>query len=335
MEGDFETRVYARKLNAQELGYRKGISGSAGRYFLISKGALNFFPPLSDIVINDNVLIDVIPPFSDDIVLTKYVYHNDGVASDGTRDEYRLYLNIDNDRERDYFKPDDIIVFVKINLLDKTIVYKLLRYSVGEKDYQKLNDLVEANALNPKKTHALIDFKDVVFLREMRTIKIDKKIVPQEIVEEVLKLPVVEAIVTEEDKYETTRVIRNRSFRDLVMYFYEDKCAITGRQLVIEHNLFCNLEAAHIFARASGGGSHPSNGIALERNLHWAFDKGFFTLTDDFKVEVHPEAMDIPYLKEINGKKIFLPEDSRSRPNSDSIKWHREHVFGIFMRTEA
>jgi predicted restriction endonuclease len=45
--------------------------------------------------------------------------------------------------------------------------------------------------------------------------------------------------------------------------------------------------------------------------------------------------MKIPYLKEQHGKEILIPEDSRSKPNKDSLKWHRENVFGIFLRSES
>ena len=75
--------------------------------------------------------------------------------------------------------------------------------------------------------------------------------------------------------------------------------------------------------------------MALERNLHWAFDKGFFTVTDEYKVEVHPEAMRVPYLSEKHGQTLVVPEDSRTRPNIESLKWHRENVFGLFLKTEG
>jgi hypothetical protein len=333
MDPLFEEVAYVHKLNAQELGFRAGQPGKAGRYIYISKKlAGHFFPPLSDTIVNDNIILDVIPPNSDDVVLTKYVYHNDSVAADGTRDEYRLYLNSGNDPGRDYYKPDDIVVIAKI-ISEDNFTYKILHYSSTSRDYAKLDSLLAGG--DPRNgTHALIAMRELTFLGELRKIRLGKKIIPKEVIEESFSEPVKHAPVYEEDKNDTTRVIRSRSFRDLILYFYEDKCAITGKNLVIEYRDFKNLEAAHILARAAGGGSHPSNGMALERNLHWAFDKGFFTLTEGFKVEVHPDAMTVPYLKEQHGKQIFTPQDSRSKPNKDSINWHREKVFGLFLRTD-
>jgi len=339
MENPFAEVAYIHKLNANELGYRVGKPGGAGRFFLIAKSCIGYFPPLSEIVLNDHVLLNVIPPFNDQVIRTKYVYHNSKHATTDEkedRDEYRVYLNSENDPGSDYYKPEDIVVLAKIlsreSLDDFT--YKILRYTPTSKEYSKLATLLAAQDTRYS-THALIQMKELAFLDDLRDIKLGKKVIPKEIIEESFAEPVEHAPVTEEDKNDTTRVIRSRSFRDLILYFYEDKCAITGKKLVIEYKDFKNLEAAHILARAAGGGSNPSNGMALERNLHWAFDKGFFTLTEDFEVEVHPDAMNVPYLKEKHGQKIFLPQDSRSHPNKGSIQWHREKVFGLFLRTEV
>lgn len=338
MKNNFESVVYLRKLNAQELGYRRGRPRGAGRYFLVSKGAAIFFPPLSEVIVNDNVFLDVIPPFSEDVVLSKYVYHNDRIAGEGTRDEYRLYLNTGNDRDRDYFKPGDIVLIVKIYLEDSHFVYKFLRYQKGEIDYDKVAELLDKHALNPQKTHALAPFKEVLEIDKIRKIDVGEagnRVIPSEVIENAFEQPVDRVQVAEEDKHDVTRVLRSRSFRDLTMYFYEGKCAITGEEILISHRFLSNLEAAHILARAAGGGSHPSNAMALERNLHWAFDKGFFTLTSDYKVEVHPDAMHISYLASKHGQQIFLPQDDRSRPDKNSIQWHRVNVFGLFLKTDS
>ncbi len=335
----FNNLVYLRRLNSNELGYRAGKPGKAGRFFFISKAATSFFPPLSDCIVNDNVLLDVIPPFSNDIVLTKFEYHNSLSATEEeeeNRNEYRLYLNVDNDIDRNYFKPDDIVLILKIKSPENNLTYKLLKFSPSDLEYKKLSKIIETSFPTKYRAHALVELKKLTFLPQIKKIKFGKKIIPKEIVELSFKEPVRDIKIAKyEDSDYSTRTIRSRSFRDLILYFYEDNCAITGKDLVIEYKDFKNLEAAHIFARAAGGGSHPSNGMALERNLHWAFDKGFFTLTEDYKIEVHPKAMHVPYLADKNGKKILVPQDTRSRPNLSAIKWHRENVFGLFLRTDV
>ena len=340
-----ENIVYLRKLNAQELGYRKGELLKAGRYILVSKYAIRkqFFSHLSEVTLNDHITLNIVPPFSDDVVLTKCVYHNDKkIVKGGSRDEYRLYLNTKNDMNRDYFKPDDIVALIRMR--DQTreqdandnLVYKVLRYTLEDRDYARLDSLMKNTSLSSSSDrHALVEIRTLNFLDKLRKIQVGKRIIPQEIIDDALLEPVKQISLPGYDENDTTKWIRSRSFRDMVMYFYEGRCAITNRDFLVEHWLFNNLEAAHIYARAAGGGSHPSNGIALERNLHWAFDRGFFTLTEDYKVDVHPEAMRIPYLQGIHKQSILLPQDNRTWPDKEAIKWHRENVLGRFLQTEA
>lgn len=126
----FAENAYIHKINSQELGYRNDEPGKAGRYIYVSKFCTGYFPALSEVVLNDHVILDVIPPHSDEVVLTNYVYHNskhsDIEQKNGKgRDEYRIYLNSKNDPGRDYYKPDDIVVIVKI-YDDEDIIYKIL-----------------------------------------------------------------------------------------------------------------------------------------------------------------------------------------------------------------
>ena len=52
------------------------------------------------------------------------------------------------------------------------------------------------------------------------------------------------------------------------------------------------MEAAHIKPKSHGGLYLPNNGMALCRDLHWAFDKGFFTIDDDYDYVIVPDYMD-------------------------------------------
>ena len=320
----FDDKVYIHKLNANELGYRGGVQRGAGRFIYISKQSASvFFPPLSETTLNDHVFLNIIPPNSEDVVLTNYVYHNSRFSSGAggeTRDEYRLYLNSKNDPQGSFYKPEAISIFLKVRVGDDTL-YKILYLPTEHRSYSDVLSILK------DQTHLIIELSKLTFLDELRKIAIGKKVIPEEILEESLKEQVSHELIGEEEE---TRIMRSRSFRDLVLWFYNYHCAITGKKVFIEYGEYNNLEAAHIKARSHGGGSHPSNGMALERNLHWAFDKGFFTVTEDLKVQVHSEVADIPYLKEKDGAKLILPDDLRTRPDRDSLKWHRENVYGVF-----
>lgn len=334
----FDKNVYIHKLNANELGYRNGEPGGAGRFILVSKSCIGYFPPLSEVVLNDHVILDIIPPFSNEVVLTNYIYHNSKYATGDkseNRDEYRIYLNSKNDPDRKYYEPESILLFMKVSS-EENFFYKMVYLKTDSRNYSKVKEIIDETDTHYK-SNVIVGLDKLTFIDELRKIDIGEKVIPREIIDEAFKEPVNHVPVNEEERYDTTRVIRSKSFRDLVLYFYDFKCAVTGKDLFIDHKDFNNLEAAHLLARASGGGSNPANGMSLERNLHWAFDKGFFTVNfdgKDYYVEVHEKAMRIPYLASKNGQKLLVPEDSRSRPNAESLKWHKENVFGIFLKTE-
>lgn len=112
-----------------------------------------------------------------------------------------------------------------------------------------------------------------------------------------------------------------------VMTGYKQKCAITGN--VIQYKSFMNLEAAHIWPRSHKGLYLPSNGIALCRDMHWAFDKGMFTIGDDFKVIVHPD-VESDYLQQYNNKSLYIPENAFFRPDINNLHYHQTHIYGLF-----
>lgn len=43
--------------------------------------------------------------------------------------------------------------------------------------------------------------------------------------------------------------------------------------------------------------------------------------------------IDSEYLKSFNGKTIRVQEDNFFKPNLENIKYHRENVYGLFLRT--
>ena len=63
--------------------------------------------------------------------------------------------------------------------------------------------------------------------------------------------------------------------------------------------------------------------------LHYAFDKGMFTIDDNFKVIVHPE-VESNYLKKYNRKSLFIPENAFFRPDINNLHYHQTHIYGLF-----
>lgn len=140
-----------------------------------------------------------------------------------------------------------------------------------------------------------------------------------------------EVLASEDQNVEDTRgasLFNSDSFRDFVMLAYGYKCAITGK--VIGYKNLLNLEAAHIQPKAQAGTFLPCNGIALCRDMHWAFDKGFITISDELKIIVHKE-MQKSILMEYSDQKIFTPVDPYFQPEKKFLKHHRENIFGLFL----
>ncbi len=129
-------------------------------------------------------------------------------------------------------------------------------------------------------------------------------------------------------KSRSIRKARNSAFRKKLLQAYGATCAVTGNSIVCPKGLN-NLDAAHIVPVEYGGSDDPRNGILLSKDMHWAFDKGLFTLTKDYKVLVGKSVRTIPdndYIASFHGTGIYLPTDKNLSPHQDALEWHRTNV---------
>jgi hypothetical protein len=144
-------KYYLKKLTANELGYRKGKLTN-GQMFYISKQAACFFPPLSADINNDTSVLEFNVDYRKDPIFLNIVYHNDKYNRlEGTRDEYRIYLNREIAPDDFFFRPNDIILIEKKG--DNK--YKLKKYREGNLHYDKLLAIIRDSNLRGQ--HALIN----------------------------------------------------------------------------------------------------------------------------------------------------------------------------------
>jgi putative restriction endonuclease len=131
---------------------------------------------------------------------------------------------------------------------------------------------------------------------------------------------------------EAKRRGREARFRNTVIPAYDFTCALTGyRVSTLRESI---VDAAHIHQFGSGGVNDPRNGIALCKNAHWLFDRGLWSLTDDYRVivtdgdflESGPEAF---LLRKMAGMVIYLPSQVHLRPDPRYLAWHRQHALGL------
>jgi hypothetical protein len=131
-------KYYVKKLTPQELGYRNGKQ-TTGAYFYISKAAIDFFPILGIEVLNDFAIISIKTKFSKEPVEATYVYHNDKfVRNEGTRNEYRVYLNRGVSPNDFSYKPGEIIVFER----QSENSYNLLHFKDYDEEYLNLIEMI-------------------------------------------------------------------------------------------------------------------------------------------------------------------------------------------------
>lgn len=278
-------RYYLKKCGFQELGSVKNGKAQRGRYLLtsMSKEVLGMFPPLSEAQLNDSALLPVIPLYSGKKVYCTYVYHNDkfhGSTAAHPRNEYRIYLNKELEEQQLLFSENDIIIMraQEITEEDETQTVYYLDYLRNNETalYDKLDKVIESYPING----GYGIFEGIIPEFEEKVSKLAK---PDDC-EVAIDNTVTNKIATSVDNMAS--LFNTVSFRDFIMVGYDNLCAITG--MVIRYESYMNLEAAHIKPKSHGGLFLPNNGMALCRDLHWAFDKGFFTLDDDLKVVVHP-----------------------------------------------
>jgi putative restriction endonuclease len=115
------------------------------------------------------------------------------------------------------------------------------------------------------------------------------------------------------------------AFRILVTDTYERQCAITG-----EHTLPV-LQAAHIRPVTQAGEHLVSNGLLMRSDVHTLFDRGYVTVSPDFKFRVSNRLNEdwnngkIYY--QLDGRQIHLPKDPSCRPDALQLEWHADTVF--------
>jgi putative restriction endonuclease len=115
------------------------------------------------------------------------------------------------------------------------------------------------------------------------------------------------------------------TFRVAVTEAYERACAVTQ-----EHSLPA-LEAAHIKPFAEEGPHALSNGLLLRSDLHRLFDRGYVTVTPEYKLEVSRQLKDHfqngrSYYP-LHGTELAVPRSISQRPDPALLRWHNEQKF--------
>ncbi len=113
-------------------------------------------------------------------------------------------------------------------------------------------------------------------------------------------------------------------FRASVQDAY-NRCAVSG-----EHSLPA-LDAAHIKPFKDGGPNELPNGLLLRADIHRLFDRGYVTITPDYRFQVSPALNDEFHNGKVyyqqDGSPIWLPPSADARPSREYLAYHGEEVF--------
>ncbi|HQM64454.1 MAG TPA: HNH endonuclease [Acidobacteriota bacterium] len=114
------------------------------------------------------------------------------------------------------------------------------------------------------------------------------------------------------------------TFRVVITDVYDRHCAVTGEKVLPV------LEAAHIKPVADGGRHEISNGLLLRSDLHRLFDRGYITVTPDYRLLVSRRLKDDFHNGEeyyqLKNRTIWLPSEPK-RPHRELLEWHGDTVF--------
>ena len=177
--------------------------------------------------------------------------------------------------------------------------------------------------------------KNILLTKSYEVQKIVKKLIENERPENYIPFSTNKKTIT----ITKETLLRERGFRQAVIEAYDYKCSCCGNKIKSPNGLTWEVQAAHIVPHSFKGKDEILNGIALCHLHHWAFDVGWFTLTDSFKIKVSSKINSLSSDSlEINGYNflekftkqettISLPLNSQIYPHKNSLEWHRENIF--------
>ena len=126
--------------------------------------------------------------------------------------------------------------------------------------------------------------------------------------------------------WEEEMILRSHVFKKAIVEVYNGRCAISGMKLEFGATISM-VDACHIVPFAQSYDDTIHNGIALSPTLHRAFDRGLVSVSDDYRVLVHPRLRDhYPQvgIQQFNGQELILPPDSRFYPSREKLGEHRK-----------
>ncbi len=119
---------------------------------------------------------------------------------------------------------------------------------------------------------------------------------------------------------------RSQAFARTIKQVYDYRCAACG--IRVRFRELALVDACHLIPFSESFNDHPTNGISLCKNHHWALDRLLISPTErNGKLVWQPSpALDDRIegqrpLVQLDGKRVLLPGERRFYPAEESIAW--------------
>jgi putative restriction endonuclease len=123
--------------------------------------------------------------------------------------------------------------------------------------------------------------------------------------------------------------VRSAAFRKIVISLYDQRCAFCGLRIISSDSQNI-VDGAHIKPFSEFRDDRFDNGLALCKNHHWAFDRGWFSISDAYQILIprdrftEESPQDTRPMHNFNGEPIFLPNQEAHHPRLEALAWHRQ-----------
>jgi putative restriction endonuclease len=144
---------------------------------------------------------------------------------------------------------------------------------------------------------------------------------------------VAEAVAADEETAQSQRG-RNQGFRRKVLQIYDYQCTACGLRINIPDVLDGTfVDAAHLIPFRDSRNDHPTNGLALCKNHHWAMDRFLIAPGPEAKWRISSRLIahrseGERQLTEISGRPVLPPTELAYRPSEAALRWRCERLLG-------
>lgn len=137
--------------------------------------------------------------------------------------------------------------------------------------------------------------------------------------------------VAEDTRKEEMDPVRSAAFAKTIKAVYDYRCAASGVRFRLGDLTI--VDACHLIPFSVSHNDHPTNGIALSKNHHWALDRHLIapfagetkliwrvaTCLDD-RIEGHKE------LLKLKGRSVLVPRETKFWPSDEAMQWRLERL---------